>query len=79
MHRFLRRSRASVTQRELGRRWVQDRSLALRDPPRATDEGLGPVACFFQGFAGLAFAAGEDEPMGFGVEDQSNTASAAQV
>ena len=32
-----------------------------------TDEGLGPVAGFFQGLAGLAFAAGEDEPMGFRV------------
>ena len=28
---------------------------------------LCPVAGFFEGFAGLAFAAGEDEPVGFGI------------
>jgi hypothetical protein len=33
------------------------------------EEEVGPVAGFFEGFAGLAFAAGEDEPVGFGCEE----------
>jgi hypothetical protein len=31
---------------------------------------LGPLAGFFERFAGLALTAGKDQPMGFGVEDR---------
>jgi hypothetical protein len=41
------------------------------------EEEVGPVAGFFEGFAGLAFAAGEDEPVGFGCEEAVENGAAA--